>query len=73
MPTLECPKCSDRMDEGYLLDNTQHGLGVSTWVSEPPEKSFWLGLKLKGRRQMPVRTFRCRRCGYLESYAQPTD
>jgi hypothetical protein len=69
MATLECPKCSDRMDEGYLLDHTQHALGVSTWVSGRPEKSFWTGLRLKGRDTIPVLTYRCRRCGFLESYA----
>ena len=40
------------------------------WVEGEPERSFWQGLKTRDREQHPVRTFRCARCGYLESYAR---
>ena len=64
-----CPKCSGRMDEGFMLDRT-HGANVqSSWVEGPPEKSFWQGLKMKGRAVIPVTTYRCSKCGYLESFA----
>ena len=57
------------MDEGYVVDRTEGGYLVSSWVEGQPEKSFWVGLRIKGRARLPVRTFRCRRCGFLESYA----
>ena len=71
MRTFECPKCSSRMDEGFLLDRASEGNGQATWVEGGVQKSFWLGIVLKGRTQIPVRTFRCRTCGFLESYAKP--
>ena len=42
---------------------------VPKWVAGLPRKSIWTGLKLRGLDQVEVATYRCRRCGYLESYA----
>ena len=69
---LECPKCGRRMQPGFLLDS-KHGdrRGATEWVEGLPEKSFWMGLKIKGRQVLPVTAFRCERCGFVESYALP--
>lgn len=57
------------MEEGFLLDNT-HGANLSSrWVAGPPDRSFWTGVKVRGKRIIAVRTFRCTACGLLESYA----
>ena len=64
----ECPKCRSRMQPGYLLDRGPHGRLVSAWVEGEPSRSFWTGLTLPPRRH-ETRTWRCTRCGYLESYA----
>jgi hypothetical protein len=64
-----CPKCSGRVGEGFVLDRTYGANLQSTWVGGRPAKSFWTGLKLKGQGTLPVTTFRCSGCGYLESYA----
>lgn len=61
------------METGYLLDNTQGGYAAGTWVSGLPERNMWTGLKLKGRTQLSIITYRCTRCGYLESYAPSPD
>ena len=66
-----CVKCGGEMEEGFVLDNTHGARLQSGWVEGAPEPSFWTGLKLKGKEQIPITTFRCRRCGYLESYAAP--
>jgi hypothetical protein len=58
------------MEEGFIKDDTRGGVHVSSWVEGAPEKSFWVGTKTRGRKTMPVATFRCSRCGYLESYAK---
>ena len=58
------------MEEGFLLDNTHGGNLQSQWVEGPPERSRWTGLKVKGKERVPVTTFRCLQCGYLESYAR---
>ena len=66
----KCTKCQSPMEEGYTLDlghgNTRQ---VAQWVSGPPERSIWMGLKTKGKRQREIHTFRCVNCGFLESYA----
>lgn len=58
------------MHPGYLLDQGHGGSrSQSQWVAGQPQKSFWTGLTIKGRHVLPVVTYRCERCGYLESYA----
>jgi hypothetical protein len=58
------------MEEGFLLDHTHGGQVAANWVSGPPEKSFWTGVKTRGKEKLAVSVFRCERCGYLESYAR---
>lgn len=65
----ECPRCQGSMTEGVIIDNTYGARGVSTWLEGAPVKSLWMGLKLQGKKPIEVRTFRCNRCGFLESYA----
>jgi hypothetical protein len=57
------------MIEGFIVDHTHGGATVSAWVEGEPEKSIWVGLKLGGRTPIDISTWRCRRCGFLESYA----
>jgi hypothetical protein len=64
-----CPKCNGNMQEGFIYDQAYGASLVSRWVQGPPERSLLTGLKLKGRRMIETRTFRCDKCGFLESYA----
>ena len=66
-----CPKCSGKLEQGLMIDNTYGGVGQAEWAEGPPERSFWVGLKLKGKAKHPITTYRCERCGFLESYAKP--
>lgn len=66
----QCPKCQNTMAEGFIVDHTHGGASVSAWVEGEPRKSFWVGLKLGGTTPIDISTWRCRRCGLLESYAQ---
>lgn len=53
-----------------MLDHTQHSsFATQQWVEGQPEKSFWTGLKTKGKELKEVRTWRCPRCGLLQSFA----
>ena len=70
LPTA-CPKCAARMEEGFVLDQTYGSYAQAAWIEGPPTRSFWTGVKMKGREQHPVTTLRCATCGYLESYASP--
>jgi Domain of unknown function (DUF6487) len=64
-----CTDCQRRMEGGFLLDQSENGKGATRWVEGPPEKSFWTGLKLKGRRQLTVYAWRCPGCSQVRLYA----
>ncbi len=71
---LECPRCRGSMEQGIIMDKQHYGLpGAPEWLEGPPERSIWTGLKMKGREVLSVLTYRCERCGYLESYARPKE
>jgi hypothetical protein len=57
------------MEPGYVIDEGYGTRTVTNWVAGEPERSMWTGLKLRGKHKIAVTTYRCRRCGYLESYA----
>ena len=67
---LTCSECGGGMTEGFLLDETHGGRQVLRWVEGSPEKSMWVGLKLKNKEVVHVMTYRCTDCGYLKSYAR---
>ena len=74
MRTLECPKCSRRMEEGFLLDYGDHRIVRPTrWAEGAPEAYFWRFLKLRGKRKLEISAQRCGSCGYLELYANPPE
>lgn len=60
------------MERGFVSDNAGNGGKlVGQWVAGEPEISFWMGgVKTKDRNVLPVSTYRCTACGYLESYAK---
>jgi hypothetical protein len=71
---LECPRCTKRLQPGFLMEKgNSDQVSVTQWVEGAPETVVWLGFKVglnvKKRQVLPVTTFRCERCGYLESYA----
>ena len=68
----QCPKCSSAMSEGYIIDHTQSGTTVGSWVEGQPVKSVWTGLKLGGRPKLDMAAWRCGRCGFVELYASGT-
>ena len=65
----KCSKCGGRMVEGFVLDQSHAARLVSKWVEGKPEVSFFMGAKVDGRAQIPIQSFRCVVCGFLESYA----
>jgi len=71
--SLTCPKCQGSMVQGFIADFADMGVNaiVSTWVEGQPKSSFLFGTKTPGDKRIPVGTYRCSACGYLESYARP--
>jgi hypothetical protein len=57
------------MVEGFVIDKEHGGTGVSRWVEGLPDKSFFGNVRLRGRKPVEIVTWRCTRCGFLESYA----
>lgn len=66
----KCSKCGATMEEGFLLDrgDDQHPQSAH-WASGMAEISFFSGGKTAGSNRIPIRSFRCLKCGLLESYA----
>jgi hypothetical protein len=65
-----CPRCQGSMAEGFILDTTHGGHGVACWVEGAPVRSMWVGVKLGKKAKYEIQTWRCSRCGFLESYAK---
>jgi hypothetical protein len=55
---------------GVVLDRGDYNaLAEQEWMEGAVVKSRWTGIKTKDRDRYVVHTYRCERCGYLESYA----
>ena len=69
--THVCPYCDRKMEEGFVIDRQHYGApGEQSWAEGTPVKSRWSGLKLKGKKVLTVRSWRCPDCGFLASFAQ---
>ena len=69
----QCPKCNGQMVRGFTVDMgtgdmTLGARHVSKWAPGAPIKSFLFKTWVP-RNSLPIGTFRCSSCGYLESYA----
>jgi hypothetical protein len=71
MAAFTCTKCGSEMDAGFVLDKAvgESYAAAPEWAEGVPERSFWTGIKMRGRERHPVVTYRCVACGYLESFA----
>jgi len=58
------------MEPGFVVDHAHGAVAKSEWASGEPRYSKWSGMRMKGRQLYDVVTYRCMRCGRLESYAQ---
>jgi hypothetical protein len=63
---LTCPKCAGTMEPGAIPDM---GFRPITWQRNSG-KGFLGGLKHWGVKRVEIATYRCIKCGYLESYAR---
>lgn len=65
--TKKCPKCTSEMEIGFMLDS-------GSWGTAIPQQQVWMeGEELtlvSNGKQRTAQTFRCKVCGYLESYAK---
>jgi hypothetical protein len=69
-PAPECPACRVRMEEGHALTTDNSGkLSRVSWIEGPAEKGGMFGYRVKGKRKLPILTWRCPRCGWLLWFA----
>jgi hypothetical protein len=67
-----CQRCAGPLEPGYVLEIGDGNVrSVSQWVTGAPERGFMFGLKTRNRRSLPITTFRCTQCGFLQSFAHP--
>ena len=68
--TPTCPKCSASMEKGYVADLTYGAVLQSAWTpGEPEPRRILGGIQWSRTGNIDIVTFRCERCGFLESYA----
>ena len=68
-PIIKCLRCSAEMEAGFIMDTMMGGAMVARWVAGPPDLKWGGAVKFKGKEMRLVETYRCPKCGYLESYA----
>jgi Domain of unknown function (DUF6487) len=72
MEPVRCPKCNGEMVQGFIFDRADGGgRRVINWVEGAPHKAFWTTTSVPAEKCVPIGTFRCSMCGFLESYARP--
>src|SRR5947207_13480902 len=67
---IDCPKCRTQMVTGWIPDTTYGGFVSAGWYPGDPVKSWWGTYKVDRKQLIPIQTFRCSNCGYVESYAK---
>ena len=68
-PTDRCPKCDGTMERGFVSTEGRSHRMTTVWAAGPHRTSFWWPVILPSSGVIPVGTFRCASCGYLEAYA----
>ena len=58
------------MTDGFIVDEGHGTFARARWQEGQPVKNWWGSLKVRKKELIGVTTARCRRCGYLESYAK---
>lgn len=66
---VKCSKCSAQMQEGLVVDLNYAGILPSMWVEGSAASSAPQSM-MDGKRKVKTITYRCTKCGYLDSYAK---
>ncbi|MDT5269186.1 MAG: hypothetical protein QOH49_1372 [Acidobacteriota bacterium] len=65
--TMSCIRCGGAMEEGILMG--MHAAQLK-WVQGVPETGMFGRVKVYEKQIFSVATFRCVKCGQLESFAR---
>ena len=68
----KCPKCGDVLEEGLVLDRGPYYVALKQHWTKGGVVEFSLktGLKTTSGPLRTIATWRCKGCGFLESYAR---
>jgi hypothetical protein len=58
------------MIQGFVAELTYGAAEVESWAEGLPKKQWLGGVKVPVMGRLPIATFRCESCGFLESYAR---
>lgn len=67
-PTPKCLRCGAEMEEGFIWAFSFGTDNALRWIAGSPSSGFF-GSKVHDKDVRKVATFRCPKCGSLESYA----
>ena len=65
-----CPKCNGRMELGTIIDMGYGSVSMARWHPGEAKKAWHGSIKLDKKALRDVETYRCQKCGFLESYAK---
>lgn len=66
-----CCKCQTTMECGFIRDSgSLKAVFPPAWIKGEAEWSNWTGVNVHGKETRQVATYRCSKCGYLESYLE---
>jgi hypothetical protein len=68
-PVPKCLRCGGDMQQGYIGDRTLGGYDPTKWFEGELAIGKLGGIKKAKSAPFLVSTYRCVKCGYLESYA----
>ena len=72
MQTPKCLRCGSEMALGFLKDGQHGNVDVARWIEGEVRRGFFGGVKMPPHRdQLPVQAYRCRKCGWLDLFAEP--
>ena len=70
MDSKTCPKCDTDIERGFSADYHED-IALHSWMRGTPKQNWFGNVKLSQKDMIPIATFRCTKCGFLESYARP--
>lgn len=74
---MNCPKCDGEMEEGHIPEYLDYMFQTDHLWKSGPKQPVLRKVATEEKnieevvdREYKIQTFRCRKCGYLESYAK---
>ena len=65
-----CPMCAVRMEAGFIIDRQHYSTpSLPEWAEGEPDVGFLGAIKVGRMKKRVVSTYRCLKCGLLQSYA----